>query len=79
MKRWLVFIAALVIALPVQAQQPGKVQFGRDVLPILSTHCFTCHGPDAKTIKGGLNFGPVKGRRACSCFAEWEIRRRYSA
>ena len=36
------------------AQPAGKVQFARDVLPILSTHCFTCHGPDAKQQKAGL-------------------------
>src|SRR4030088_1022970 len=55
MKRWMVFFAALVLSTsPARAQPAGKVQFGRDILPILSTHCFTCHGPDAKTVKGGL-------------------------
>lgn len=28
--------------------------FGRQVLPILSEHCFQCHGPDAKGRKGDL-------------------------
>ena len=36
----------------------GKVRptpdFTRDVRPILSQHCFTCHGPDDKKRKGGL-------------------------
>jgi hypothetical protein len=32
----------------------AKVQFGKDVLPILSANCFTCHGPDEKTRKAGL-------------------------
>jgi mono/diheme cytochrome c family protein len=32
----------------------GKVQYARDILPILSTHCFTCHGPDEKMRKAGL-------------------------
>ena len=28
--------------------------FSRDVRPILSQHCFKCHGPDDKSRKGGL-------------------------
>ncbi|MFN6049593.1 MAG: c-type cytochrome domain-containing protein, partial [Planctomycetia bacterium] len=31
-----------------------QVRFSVDVLPILSEHCFSCHGPDEKHRKGGL-------------------------
>ncbi len=47
-------LVALFCASTAHAQAAGKVHFARDVLPILSTHCFTCHGPDAKTLKAGL-------------------------
>jgi len=47
---WFTF---LVAATPVHAvEQP--ISFNRDVRPILSDRCFACHGPDAKTIHGGL-------------------------
>src|SRR5690348_18499868 len=37
---WLLFgIAAL------HAQSPARVDFGRDVQPILKDHCYECHGP----------------------------------
>ena len=32
----------------------GTVDFGRDVLPILSEYCFDCHGPDAAARKADL-------------------------
>jgi hypothetical protein len=54
MKRWMFIAAVLFSTSPANAQPAGKVQFGRDILPILSTHCFTCHGPDAKVQKAGL-------------------------
>lgn len=50
------FFAALpcLAAVVVSAQDAGKpVVFSRDVLPILSDHCFQCHGPDAKEGRKG--------------------------
>ena len=47
------FLAALA-ATWARADEPGRVDFGRDVLPILSDHCFRCHGPDAASRKADL-------------------------
>lgn len=56
MNRWLVSLLFLGLfsASAFAQSAPGKVQYARDVLPILSTHCFTCHGPDSKLQKAGL-------------------------
>ena len=43
--------------LRVCAAGPGRaptVDYNRDVRPILSDHCYTCHGPDASRRKAGL-------------------------
>ena len=36
------------------ASGSGKVDFNRDIRPILSDNCYKCHGPDAKQAKAGL-------------------------
>ena len=51
MPRW-VLIAALGCGPTVFGA--GPVQFNRDIRPILSDHCFSCHGPDVQKMKGGL-------------------------
>jgi len=37
------------------------LRFSRDILPILSDHCFACHGPDAAARKGGLRLDVREG------------------
>ncbi len=41
-----------------------KVDFNRDVLPILSTQCFECHGPDAGHRKANLRLDVREGALA---------------
>src|SRR5438270_6358729 len=39
---------------PVVGANDGRINFDRDIRPILSNNCFKCHGPDAKQRKAGL-------------------------
>lgn len=41
-------------AMPGVAPQAKPVNFDRDVMPILGSHCFKCHGPDAAQVAGDL-------------------------
>ncbi|MGV3757505.1 MAG: PSD1 and planctomycete cytochrome C domain-containing protein [Verrucomicrobiota bacterium] len=51
----LIALAGLFLTLSsVQGASPSKVDFNRDIRPIMSDTCFHCHGFDAKSRKGGL-------------------------
>ena len=51
-KMVLIVISASLLTCVAQAEE--SIEFNRDVLPILSNHCFTCHGPDSATRAAGL-------------------------
>ena len=54
-RNFIIGFAALALPLSAQVQQPvPPVEFNRDVRPVLSDNCFTCHGQDAASRKGGL-------------------------
>ncbi|MCE9559815.1 MAG: DUF1549 domain-containing protein, partial [Armatimonadetes bacterium] len=46
-------------------QSPGKkVSYDRDIRPILSEHCFKCHGPDVDKAAAGLRLDSFAGATA---------------
>src|SRR5436190_94249 len=79
-----------VFSLCGEAGAQGRIDYSRDILPILSAKCFTCHGPDAGARKAGLRLDlretatkparsgdtPIKPHNAASSEA---VRRIYAA
>ena len=51
MKQIVLIVCASVVGRSLAANAPD---FSREVRPILSQHCFKCHGPDDKARKGGF-------------------------
>lgn len=54
-------VFCLVSAAKSSAADGPRVDFTRDIRPILSNHCFHCHGPDAATRKGELRLDTKSG------------------
>ncbi len=49
--------AGALVALTLAASAPAagpKLEYNRDIRPILANNCFKCHGPDARERKAGL-------------------------
>src|SRR5215218_965520 len=47
-----------------EKQLPGEIDYNLHVKPILSEHCFLCHGPDKNTQKAGLELATRAGALA---------------
>ena len=40
---------------------PEKIDFSKQILPLLSNNCFECHGPDKEERKAGLRLDTHDG------------------
>ncbi|QVL31586.1 DUF1553 domain-containing protein [Telmatocola sphagniphila] len=51
-------------AIAVHAESPTKLEYNRDIRPILAENCFPCHGPDSASRKAGLRIDQREGALA---------------
>src|SRR5262245_22245060 len=59
---WTLTSALIAAVLPASCVVAAdRLEFRRDVLPILSDRCFACHGPDGKNRKADLRLDQKSG------------------
>ncbi len=57
--------------LPAEEAKGAKVDFGRDIRPLLARRCFACHGPDKS--ESGLRLHRREAALAAAESGEWPI------
>jgi hypothetical protein len=57
-------LATILLLLPLAGRSGDVVSFNAEVRPILSDHCFSCHGADPGSRKAGLRLDTFEGAAA---------------
>src|SRR5258708_25813926 len=47
---------AAILSIPALPAQTQPIEFNRDIRPLFSDRCYTCHGPSSTTRKSKLRF-----------------------
>ncbi len=72
--RCVVVIGLIACVLPADVLAAEKIDFSRDIRPILASNCYQCHGPDGKQREADLRLDTKAG-----AFAEHDGRRAFVA